>query len=136
MLGVLFLKPPGAKLITSQYFELLSGVLNLLAAVMFVLAFTALRPSLRVSPIPKPGSPLIVVGIYKWFRHPMYIGVLLIGFGMMLNNLNWASIVIFMFLTINMITKANYEDELLRERHPSAVDYQKKVFGLIGRRSA
>ena len=38
----------------------------------------ALRPSLRVSPIPKVDSPLIEIGIYKRVRHPMYLGTILI----------------------------------------------------------
>jgi protein-S-isoprenylcysteine O-methyltransferase Ste14 len=96
----------------------------------------ALRPSLRVSPIPKPGAPLITVGIYKWFRHPMYLGVLMFGAGMLIKNLNLISLLIFIALSINMVIKANYEDELLRNRHPNALEYQQKIIGLLGRKSA
>ncbi len=96
----------------------------------------ALRPSLRVSPIPKPGAPLITVGIYKWFRHPMYLGVLMFALGMLINNLNFASILIYIALSTNMVIKANYEDRLLRTRHTSAVEYQQKVIGLLGRKNA
>jgi protein-S-isoprenylcysteine O-methyltransferase Ste14 len=106
------------------------------ALIIFTFAYFALRPSLRVSPIPKPGAPLITVGIYKWFRHPMYIGVLMFGAGMLLNNLNLLSFFIFIALLINMIVKANYEDRLLRNRHSNALEYQKRVVGLLGRRNA
>jgi protein-S-isoprenylcysteine O-methyltransferase Ste14 len=95
-----------------------------------------LRPSLRVSPIPKPGTPLITVGIYKWFRHPMYLGVLMFGVGMLINNLNIVSIFIFIALFLNMVAKANYEDRLLRNRHSNALEYQQRVIGLLGRRNA
>jgi protein-S-isoprenylcysteine O-methyltransferase Ste14 len=106
------------------------------ALIIFTFAYFALRPSLRVSPIPKPGAPLITVGIYKWFRHPMYIGVLMFGAGMLLNNPNLLSFFIFIALLINMIVKANYEDRLLRNRHSNALEYQKRVVGLLGRRNA
>ena len=95
-----------------------------------------MRPSLRVSPIPKPGAPLITVGIYKWFRHPMYLGVLMFGVGMLIINLNIVSILIFIALFLNMVAKANYEDRLLRNRHSNALEYQQRVIGLLGRRNA
>jgi protein-S-isoprenylcysteine O-methyltransferase Ste14 len=106
------------------------------ALTIFAYAYLALKPSLRVSPIPKPGAPLITVSIYKWFRHPMYLGVLMLGVGMLINNINFASILLFIALSINMVIKANYEDRLLRIRHSNALEYQQRVIGLLGRKNA
>lgn len=103
---------------------------------IFISAYFALRPSIRISPIPKPGAPLITSGIYRWFRHPMYLGVLVVGAGMLINNLNWGSLTVFTALAVNMLLKANYEDGLLRSRHASAANYQNQVPGLLGRRNA
>ena len=128
--------PAGAILVESDYFRWISAGLYIGALTVFAFAFLALRPSLRVSPIPKPGAPLITVGIYKWFRHPMYLGVLMFGIGMLINNLNFASILIFIALSINMVIKANYEDHLLRIRHSNALEYQQQVIGLLGRKNA
>jgi protein-S-isoprenylcysteine O-methyltransferase Ste14 len=135
-LGFLFLKPAGAILVESDYFDWISRALYLGAVIIFAFAYIALRPSLRVSPIPKPGAPLITVGIYKRFRHPMYLGVLMFGLGMLLNNFNLISIATYLVLLVNMIVKANYEDQLLRARHSNAIEYQQSVFGLLGRKSA
>jgi protein-S-isoprenylcysteine O-methyltransferase Ste14 len=128
--------PSGTILIESDYFGWISAGLYIGALTVFAFAFLALRPSLRVSPIPKLGAPLITVGIYKWFRHPMYLGVLMFGVGMLITNLNLASILIFIALSINMVIKANYEDRLLKNRHANALDYQQKVIGLLGRKNA
>lgn len=136
LLGFLFLKPAGAILVESASFVWLSAILYLVALTIFVFAYIALRPSLRVSPIPKPGAPLITVGIYKRFRHPMYLGVLMFGFGMLINNFNLVSVIAFIALAMNMVVKANYEDRLLRNRHEDAIAYQQRVFGLLGRKSA
>ena len=134
LLGILFLKPAGAILVESDTFTWISTALYLGAVTIFAFAFVALRPSLRVSPIPKPGTSLITVGIYKWFRHPMYLGVLMFGLGLLLNNLNLISIATYVVLGANMVVKANYEDQLLRARHSNAIEYQQSVFGLLGRK--
>jgi protein-S-isoprenylcysteine O-methyltransferase Ste14 len=66
----------------------------------------------------------------------MYLGVLMFGVGMLITNLNLASTLIFIALSINMVIKANYEDRLLGTRHSNALDYQQKVIGLLGRKNA
>jgi protein-S-isoprenylcysteine O-methyltransferase Ste14 len=135
-LGFLFLKPAGAILVESDSFVWISTGLYVGAVTIFAFAYIALRPSLKVSPIPKPGAPLITVGIYKWFRHPMYLGVLMFGLGMLINSFNLVSIAAFLAPLANMVVKANYEDRLLRARHSNAIEYQQKVIGLLGRKSA
>jgi protein-S-isoprenylcysteine O-methyltransferase Ste14 len=55
---------------------------------------------------------------------------------MLINNFNLISMAVFAALSANMIVKANYEDRLLRARHSNAIDYQQRVFGLLGRKSA
>ena len=96
------------------------------AILILLMALIDLRPSLRVSPIPMEGAPLITKGIYRWFRHPMYLSVTLFGAGMALNNLNWITISIWFALLATLIVKARFEDRLLLEIHPEASRYQKK----------
>lgn len=135
-MGLLFLEPAGTPLSDAKYLRGISTFLTICAIAIFIAAYIALKPSLRISPIPKPGAALIVNGIYKWFRHPMYAGVLFIGAAFLLNNFNFVSIIIWVVLLINMIVKARYEDELLLIRHPEARIYQKNTLGLMGRRNA
>jgi len=66
----------------------------------------------------------------------MYLAVLMFGLGMLINNFNILSIAAFVALSANMVVKANYEDRLLRARHSNAIEYQQKVLGLLGRKSA
>ena len=66
----------------------------------------------------------------------MYLAVLMIGLGMLINNLNWFSIMVFVALTLNMVIKASYEDRLLRLMHIDAIKYQKHVLGLGGEKDA
>jgi protein-S-isoprenylcysteine O-methyltransferase Ste14 len=103
----------------------------LLGFLILVSAFLALRPSLRVSPIPREGAPLIVNGIYKWLRHPMYVGVLLIGAGLAIRQLSYLSIVLWLLLFVDLVVKARYEDDLLLQAHPTALQYQQQVRGIL-----
>ena len=90
-----------------------------------------LRPSLRVSPIPKQGAPLIAHGIYKYVRHPMYLGVILIGFGASGYADSWLSWMCELLLVINLNFKARFEDALLLEIHPQSFHYQLHVSRIL-----
>ncbi len=109
-------------------FELGSFAVGLL---IIASAAVALRPSLRVSPIPKTDSPLIEVGIYKLVRHPMYLGVILIGFGAAGYADFWLSWLFGAILVINLNIKARFEDALLLEIHPESVHYQAHVSRIL-----
>lgn len=80
-------------------------------------ASVALKPSLRVSPIPREGAPLITHGIYRWVDHPMYVSVMIFATGMVLGNLNWVTALLWCALLVTLVVKAKFENALLRERH-------------------
>ena len=102
----------------------LAFVIDVVAITILFAAWYALRPSLRISPIPKEGAALITSGIYSFIRHPMYVGVLLIGAGFVLTNINWISITIWIALVATLVCKARFEDSLLAIKHPLAATYQ------------
>ena len=135
-LGILFLEPNASILSSASILSIVATLIYIAATLILFFAFLALRPSLRVSPIPKNGAPLITSGIYKYFRHPMYLAVLLFGAGLTLNNLNVISILIWFMLLVTLIIKANFEDSLLLERHPNADLYQKTVIGMFRGKNA
>lgn len=136
LLVLLVLKPEGNLLFESVDFSVISMVFYITGFSILMVAFFNLRPSLRVSPIPIPGAPLIVTGIYKYFRHPMYLGVLLIGLGIALVKLDVFSIIIWIGLFVTLNIKASFEDRLLRQSHSSAEEYQNRTLGLPRLRNA
>jgi len=68
---------------------------------------------------------LITGGIYKWIRHPMYLGFILwlIGFPLYFGAL-YAFILAFIFITNVLFWRYLEEKELLK-RFPSYGDYRK-----------
>ena len=113
----------------------LAFVLDVVALAILLAAWYALRPSLRISPIPKEGAALITTGIYSSIRHPVYVGVLLIGVGFVLTNITWISIAIWIALLATLVYKGCFEDSLLAIKYPEAYNYQVKTFGLFGKKS-
>jgi len=99
----------------------------LLGALVIASAGYSLRPSLRISPIPKPDSPLIESGIYRRVRHPMYLGVILIGFGLSGYSDSLLAWLLELTLICDLSIKARFEDALLLEIHPESLHYQMHV---------
>ena len=106
-------------------------VLVSLGGVLLIVATHNLKPSLKISPIPKQNAPLISVGVYKYVRHPMYLAVILIGFslaGYAESLVGWIFEVLLM-ATLNV--KATFEDALILEIHPEALHFQMHTSKLI-----
>lgn len=111
---------------------IISQVLSILGFVILIISAYFLRPALRVSPIPKKNAPLIKDGIYRYISHPMYLGVILIALSIILNNLNFVTLIVFIFLYIVLRLKANLEEQLLKTIHKSGFEKKKTLFPIRG----
>lgn len=120
------------KVSKSQHSYLAMEIVSISLGILIISsAALILKPSLRISPIPKSNAPLISSGIYRYVRHPMYLGVILIGFGMAGyadSVLGWIAE---MLLILELNIKARFEDALLCEIHPESVHYQLHVSRLL-----
>jgi len=103
----------------------------LIGLVIIASAGISLQPSLRISPIPKENSPLIETGIYRRVRHPMYLGVILIGFGIAGFANSTAAWICELILFLDLNFKARFEDALLLEIHPESLHYQLHVSRIL-----
>lgn len=107
-----------------------------LAAIGVIIALAAgfgLGRSLTASPIPRAQASLITTGLYARVRHPIYFGLLLAGFGILLDAGYWPQLVILLMLWLVLKTKADFEETLLRERYPEYDEYARKTPQLIPR---
>ena len=129
LLALLFI-PNSPLLIKSTLIDVLGASLYGLALVIFIFAYAALKPSLRVSPIPREGAPLITSGIYAHVRHPMYLAVSFVGTGLTVRKMTILSIAIWLLLIATLFVKSRYEDSLLSHVHLEAKNYQSKTRGI------
>jgi len=114
---LLFIRPGKSLLALGNWVETLTTILSVTAAIIVIAAFIALRPSVRVSPIPKPGAPLITEGIYKWISHPMYFAVVLFGTSMFISHINFLTASLLISLVMVLKTKASSEEVMLEKIH-------------------
>ncbi len=89
------------------------------------------RDTFTASPTPRPGGQLISSGPYRYVRHPMYSGLLLITLPAMIlygTTLRWA---IWLVFVVNLMIKLSYEEQLLTERYRDYADYRRATKKLI-----
>lgn len=116
----------------SRHNYLLAEMASIIMGLLIIAAAGySLKPSLRISPIPKADSPLIESGIYHRVRHPMYLAVILIGFGMAGYSDSGVAWILEVILIVDLNIKARFEDALLLEAHPEAFHYQMHVSRIL-----
>jgi len=93
---------------------LVSGVvITLLGIIIGIIAIkTHEKGNFNIRPDIKEHCTLVTHGIYAYVRHPMYLSVLTMMFGVMLIYLNIYEIVLYILLVVVMLTKLFYEESL------------------------
>jgi len=130
IISALFFEIPVSKSIIMPYFGLsivLSGMIF-----RFISIFT-LGKFFTVDVTIQKNHQLIKDGVYRFIRHPSYLGSIIsfIGFGLSLNN--WISLfMISVPVTIAMLYRIKVEEKLLTEQFGSIyIEYVAKTYKLI-----
>lgn len=81
------------------------------------------------SPFPHPSKTNIHIneGIYKFARHPLYSGLILIGITLLLSNLRIETLAVLIANAIVLNIKADIEEELLLKKHIGYKNYQENT---------
>jgi protein-S-isoprenylcysteine O-methyltransferase Ste14 len=96
-------------------------VLITVGVVVGALAALRLGPNLTPSPLPKEDGALITGGLYRWVRHPIYSGLLLVVLGLVMYKASLFHILVGVMLWLVLCIKAIGEEKMLGERFE---DYQ------------
>ena len=109
----------------------LRGILGVGGVVgVWALQIMGLR-QVKVFPEVAGQGKLVVLGPYRWVRHPMYTSVLLVTLAWVLGSPLSYRILLWVGLVITLSVKLHYEERLLLERFPEYEAYRRQTKRLI-----
>jgi protein-S-isoprenylcysteine O-methyltransferase Ste14 len=83
------------------------------------------------SPLPSNKAQLRTRGPYRWIRHPMYTGVILLMAGSAIGRRNWIAVVLWAVLVVFFLAKMRWEERRLVETYPGYDSYREAVPALM-----
>ncbi|CAN5149698.1 isoprenylcysteine carboxylmethyltransferase family protein [soil metagenome] len=111
----------------------LVGILELVGLVVGLWSIWVMRiTSIQITADVAPDSNLITDGPYEFVRHPMYLAIIIVCLGLLLNGITSTRIIALILLIIDLVIKSHYEEKLLIKYFKKGYeDYQKKTKKLI-----
>jgi protein-S-isoprenylcysteine O-methyltransferase Ste14 len=101
---------------------------DVVAGALVVLAgLIALGTHLTPMPRPKPTTELVTGGIYRWIRHPLYTGIILVCVGWAIYTASISRLVFTMGLWVLFNYKCRLEEQYLLERFEAYKDYMSRT---------
>ena len=105
-----------------------TSVLTIVAGgIVLFFALVQLNKNLTPFPSPKDSGELVQSGLYKYIRHPIYSGILLLAIGISLNSCSSWKLVITSLLAILFYFKSQYEEDLLCKKYIEYKKYKKST---------
>lgn len=114
-----------------RLWPLAGSVLMVGGAVLFLAGLRSLGRGLSVLPYPKDGTVLVQTGPYAWVRHPLYSGLLGLGFGWALCVQSGLTLGYAAALFVLLDLKSRREEAWLTERFPAYPEYSRRVRRLV-----
>lgn len=100
------------------------GLVFFTAGLLIVFASAlGLGKSLTAMPLPKNDGKLVVSGFYKYVRHPIYTGLMLLGLGLVFSNGPLPQLMIWALLVVVLNRKARFEEHFLRQKYENYSEY-------------
>jgi protein-S-isoprenylcysteine O-methyltransferase Ste14 len=111
--------------------QLLGYVMAMAGLCIAALAAFNLGKNLTPLPHPRDGGLLVQTGLYRYVRHPIYCGVILLALAWLLIHPNQLILLYVVGLSIFFDLKTRKEEMWLTEKFPEYTEYQKRVKKLI-----
>jgi len=99
---------------------------------IWAILFMCRQSKLQVTADVAPGSHLVISGPYRYIRHPMYVGLMLISVSLLIDQFSYLRALICIILWIDLLVKIDYEEKLLKDYFKEEYTYyQSKTHRLL-----
>jgi protein-S-isoprenylcysteine O-methyltransferase Ste14 len=85
----------------------------------------------RITPTPAEGASLVEAGLYRRIRHPMYLAILLVTLGLVVDFPTLPHFLAFGMLAAILLVKMHHEERLLVVALPGYAEYMRRTKRLI-----
>lgn len=128
LLGLMFFWPADQGFGGADNFLAVIGWgLGMIGAVILFFSFVALGGSLTAMPNPKENGKLVTDGIYKFIRHPIYTGLILLGLAQVFIAGPLPQVIFYIVLLGLLNYKSKFEESMLRAKYPEYEEYAKRT---------
>lgn len=127
LLIAIFAHPSAGFVTYPQLVDFVGPVLFVSGIVIGVLGIVGLRKSLSIFPTPGKHASLVKSGVYKYIRHPMYTGLILVALSFTICRVSLLGIALFVGLVALLLLKSSYEERLLLKRFNEYETYRQKT---------
>ena len=110
---------------------ILSSLLTWLGLGLVIWAILVFGRGVTPSPMPSRKAHLQTRGPYRWIRHPMYTGVIVLMAGSTMGRRNWVAAGLWILLLLFFLAKLRWEERRLVEHYPGYDSYRMRVPALV-----
>jgi protein-S-isoprenylcysteine O-methyltransferase Ste14 len=136
ILIALLILVPSSGLNTGVFSTFLVGISltsMFIGIVILGLSALALGKSLTAHPMPGKNAVLVTDGLYRFVKHPIYSGLILLSFGLTIAGGFFPHTIFFIALVVLLNYKASFEEKLLASTYAGYAEYSKKTGRFIPR---
>ncbi|RAR49013.1 methyltransferase family protein [Flavobacterium lacus] len=114
-------------LVIPKQLATLGMVIAFIGFMIALLTVFELKTNLTVFPTPTQKAVLLTHGFFRYSRHPIYSGILMVAFGYALYKYSIYKLLIAGLLFIWFYLKSSYEEKQLAEKFNTYKEYQENV---------
>ncbi len=133
LLAAIFLLPSGHAWTAPAWLETLARVLEIAGIVVLGVGLLNLGRSATALPTPVRGGELRSTGLYRYVRHPIYVGVMALAVGSAIVSGSLAIAAATLALVVWLVLKARWEEGRLEMRYPAYAAYAARTPRFIPR---
>ncbi len=126
--AVALLPPAGPKVVSAPA---AAAIVALIGGVVLVAGAVTLGANLSILPSPREGARVVRQGVYRWVRHPIYAGVILLTVGWVVYRGDLLHVVLAVATALFYAAKASREERYLQDRFPDYAGYRRRTWRFV-----